>query len=61
MNELFICTYKISHFAREKGKELRIIQYTDRWNYSALAGRQVSIYWFGFYVLIILEESNLVT
>ena len=31
-------------------KGLRNIQNTGRWHYSALASRQVSIYWLGFYV-----------
>ena len=42
--------------SREKGEGLRNIQNTGRWNYSALASSQVSIYWLGFHVLILLPS-----
>jgi hypothetical protein len=41
---------------RGKGKELRNIQNTDRVNYSTQANRQLSIYWLGFYALILLPS-----
>ena len=40
----------------EKGEGLRNIKNTGRRNYSVLASRQVSIYWLGFYVLILLPS-----
>ena len=43
-------------FIREMGEELNNNQNTGRWNYSALTSRQVSIYWFGFFVLILLPS-----
>ena len=47
---------------REMGETLRNIQNKGRLNYSALACRQVSIYWLGFYVLTLLpslcQEGN---
>ena len=42
---------------REKGEGLRNIENTGRWNYSSLARILVSIYWLGFYVLILLSEK----
>ena len=42
--------------SREKGEGLRNIQNIGRLDYSALASSQVSIYWFGFHVLILLPS-----
>ena len=52
--------YAIAHMLyipREKGEGLRSIQNIGRRNHSTLGSRQVSIYWLGFYPLILLSGT----
>ena len=50
---MIILSILLTHKPREKGEGLRHRNNIGRLIYSALISRQVSIYWLGFYVLIL--------
>ena len=46
-------------YFKERGRRIKkTSKYRYRWNYSALASRQVSIYWLGFYLLVVFLCLN---